>query len=244
MNKVIVVESAAKTKTIRRFLRGEYKVIACGGHIIDLPDDSLGIDVENDFALTTVPIRFRGQDKVERMREQLADADEVLLATDPDREGEAIAADLLEHCVPYGADTKRIEFNAIVYHAIKETLENPRDIKEKRVEAQRARRALDRLIGFIISSMTQFDPQGPGLPAAGRVMAPAVSLVVDREKDVEKFEVRHYWLLQSKLSRDDQTLQAQICGEYEAFDRVKEIVSRLKDTKSMKVVAYEEDPGD
>ncbi len=244
MNKVIVVESAAKTKTIRRFLRGEYDVIACGGHIVDLPDDSLGVDIENNFELDTVPIRFRGQDKVKRMRERLADAGEVLLATDPDREGEAIAADLLEHCVPYGAEAKRIEFNAIVYHAVKEALENPREIHENRVQAQRARRALDRLIGFIISSMTQFDPEGPGLPAAGRVMAPAVSLVVDREIEAEKFEVRHYWTLQCALSLEEENLQAQLSGEYEDFELVKNIVKELKEIGNMQVLECDQDPED
>jgi len=90
MERVIVVESAAKTKTIRGFLRGEYTVIACGGHIVDLPDDELGIDVEHDFSFELEPLVFRGTSKVQRVRERLADADEVYLATDPDREGEAM----------------------------------------------------------------------------------------------------------------------------------------------------------
>ncbi len=242
MNKYIVVESAAKTKTIRRFLRGEYNVIACGGHIIDLTDENLGVDVDSNFKLQTRPIYFRGQNKVKNVRKKLRDADEVYLATDPDREGEAIAADLKENCVPGTADSKRIVFNAIVYHEIKEAMENPRQIDENLVESQRARRALDRLIGFIISSMTQFDPEGPGLPAAGRVMSPAVSLVVDREREIEKFEPRHYWTLHAQLETNGESLEAEFEDEYEDFEKVKQTVSKMKKRGSLKVSDYREDP--
>ena len=242
MDEVIVVESGAKTKTIRQFLRGDYEVIACGGHIIDLPDDSLGIDVENDFAYQTEPITYRGKSKVKRVRERLQDADLVYLGTDPDREGEAIAADLKEHCVPYGADVERIEFNAIVYHAVKEAMESPRKIHENRVEAQRARRALDRLIGFIISSMAQFDPEGPGCPSVGRVLSPAVSLVVDREEEIEAFTPRNYWTLHAKLEYQDKELKADLDGEWEDFEQVKHTVQNLQEAGEMTVDSCEEDP--
>ncbi|MGM0381637.1 MAG: type I DNA topoisomerase, partial [bacterium] len=244
MNKYIVVESAAKTKTIRRFLRGEYNVIACGGHIIDLTDEGLGVDVENNFELQTEPIYFRGNNKVKNVRKKLQDADEVYLATDPDREGEAIAADLKKHCVPGTANSKRIVFNAIVYHEIKEAMESPRAIDYQLVESQRARRALDRLIGFIISSTTQFDPGGPGLPAAGRVMSPAVSLVVDREREIEKFEPRHYWTLQTELDTSGETLEAQFEGEFDDFDNVKDIVTKLQERGELEVSNYDENPED
>ncbi len=244
MEKFIVVESAAKTKTIRRFLAGEYEVIACGGHIVDLPDDELGIDVEDNFSSRLEPIYFRGQNKVERVREQLAEADEIYLATDPDREGEAIAADLFERCLPGSAAVKRIEFNAIVYRAVKEALENPREIDENRVEAQRARRVLDRLIGFIISAMTQFDPAGPGLPAAGRVMCPAVSLVVDREDEIEEFTSRRYWKLHIALEFDGDKLEAVAAEEWEDFEAIKEQIDNLNQHGSMQVQEYEVDPED
>ena len=110
----IVVESGAKTKTIRRFLRGEYSLVASGGGITELPGDELGIDVEDEFEWQSEPIKYRGRNKVEQLAERLRDADEVYIATDPDREGEAIAADILQHCVPPDARVKRITFNAIV----------------------------------------------------------------------------------------------------------------------------------
>lgn len=244
MNRVIVVESAAKTKTIRSFLGGEYNVIACGGHIVDLPEDDLGIDVEHDFTFTLEPLSFRGSNKVNRVREQLEDADEVYLATDPDREGEAIAADILEFCIDEGIPVKRIEFNAIVYQAVREALENPRDIDEDRVEAQRARRVLDRLIGFTISAMAQFDPEGPGCPSVGRVLAPAVSLVVDREEEIRNFEKRKYWELKTSLRKDDTVLEATLDEEVEDFDEAKNVVDGLKDSGSMTVTDCEVDPED
>lgn len=244
MNKVIVVESAAKTKTIRSFLRGEYTVIACGGHIVDLPDDDLGIEVEDDFSFQLEPLSYRGTSKVERVKDQLEDADEVYLATDPDREGEAIAADLLEYCVPENVPVKRIEFNAIVYQAVLEALENPRNIDEDRVEAQRARRVLDRLIGFTISAMAQFDPEGPGCPSVGRVLAPAVSLVVDREQEIDNFEVKKYWKLKTNLEVDGDQLEATINGKWHDFEETKKVVNDLQDTESMDVLDCSVDPED
>ncbi len=242
MKKVIVVESAAKTKTIRRFLGGEYDVIACGGHIVDLPDDELGINVEQGFKARWEPIHFRGADKVKRVRKRLADADEIYLATDPDREGEAIAADLREHCTPYGAEVKRIEFNAIVYRAVREALEAPRQIDSNRVEAQRARRVLDRMIGFVISSITQFDPDGPGLPSAGRVLCPAVALVVDREREIEAFTPRHYWKLYALLEAGGEEVEAIVDGEWEEFEKIKSQVKELNQLGSMKVNSVDLEP--
>jgi DNA topoisomerase-1 len=242
MNEVIVVESGAKTKTIRQFLRGEYDVVACGGHIMDLPEDELGIDVENDFEYRVEPITYQGKSKVETVRDKLEGADRIYLGTDPDREGEAIASDLKEHCVPYGAEVRRIEFNAIVYHAVKEAMDNPREIYDRRVEAQRARRALDRLIGFIISAMAQFDPEGPGCPSVGRVLSPAVSLVVDRESEIDAFEPRNYWTLHASLTHEDEELTADLEGEWEDFDETKETVQRLRDIGSATVTDCEETP--
>ena len=244
MNRVIVVESAAKTKTIRSFLRGEYNVIACGGHIVDLPEDELGIDVDKDFQFHLEPLSYRGNNKVDRVRDQLADADEVYLATDPDREGEAIAADLLEYCVPKDVPVERIEFNAIVYQAVQEALENPREIDEDRVEAQRARRVLDRLIGFTISAMAQFDPEGPGCPSVGRVLAPAVSLVVDREEEIEDFETENYWELKADLSVDEESLEATLEGDWYEFDEAKEAVQSLDEKGTMEVLECSVDPED
>lgn len=242
MKKVIIVESYAKTKTIRSFLRGEYDVIASGGHIADLPENSLGIDVDDKFSYTVVPIESRGKNRVEYLKNKLRHAGEIYLATDPDREGEAIAADILEQCVPAGIAVQRIEFNAIVYHAVKEALENPRNVDQDRVQAQRARRSLDRLIGFILSSVAKFDDKGPKLPAVGRVIAPAVSLVVDREKEITAFKPRHYWILHTELKHGTDIISARIKGEWPSFEKAKKTAERLTSTGTMSVQGCMEVP--
>lgn len=226
MNKVLVVESGAKTKTIRGFLGGEFDVVASGGHIVDLPDDELAVDTD-DFTYTVEPIARRGGDAVESMQEKLVDADVVYLATDPDREGEAIAADIRDHAVPEDCAVHRIEFNAIVYPAVKDAIENPRSVDEDQVQAQRARRSLDRLIGFILSSITKFDPEGPGTPSVGRVQSPAIRLVTDRESEIESFDVRRYWTIHGLLTVDDESFEAHVSGEWDAFDKAKSVVDDL-----------------
>jgi DNA topoisomerase-1 len=232
VKKVIIVESAAKTKTIRRFLRGEYVVIACGGHIVDLAPGSLGIDVESGFSCTVEPM---DQKRVDYLKRNLMDADEIYLAMDPDREGEAIAADIFENCVPPGTNVQRIEFNAIVFHAVREALENPRQIDQNLVSAQRARRSLDRLVGFILSAMSKHDPQGPNLPSVGRVISPAVSLIVDREKERRGFIERRYWTVQTLLDYQGHEIEAAISGEWNNFDEAKKAVEALQRIGSMRV---------
>ena len=242
MKKFIVVESAAKTKTISRFLQGKYKIVACGGHIVDLPKDKLGIDVENQFSTVVVPLNRNGRSQVDSLKTKLQDAGEVYLATDPDREGEAIAADILEHCVADNVPAHRIEFNAIVYHAVKEALNHPRNIDQNRVQAQRTRRSLDRLIGFILSSMAKFDPDGPQLPAVGRVIAPAVALVVDREKERESFVSRRYWTICVSLEHGGKNLLAKIEGAWEGFSEAVVIVNELNSVGEMRVESCTEIP--
>lgn len=244
MRRVIVVESGAKTKTIRRFVRGEYDVVACGGHVADLPDDELGIDVDGDFAYRLEPLYRRGRSAVETVRAKLEDADEIYLATDPDREGEAIAADLAELAIPEDVPTHRITFNAIVYHAIQEALEDPRDIDEDLVEAQRARRALDRLVGFVLSAIAQHDPDGPNLPSVGRVQSPAVALVVDREREIEDFEPRRYWTVQAEVGVDGDAFRGDVVGDWDGFDDAKAVVDDLTEAGELTVDACEEDPHD
>lgn len=252
MRRVIVVESGAKTRTIRRLVRGEYEVVACGGHIVDLPEDRLGVDIEQGFRYEMEPISWRGQSKVERLREDLEGAGEIYLASDPDREGEAIAADILEQAVPPGAEVQRITFNAIVYSAIQQALEEPRGIDEDLVEAQRARSVLDRLIGFILSDMVKYDPEGPRAPSVGRVQSPAVGLIVDREDEIEAFEPREYWTLHARILHEEEgreepmPLVADVEGELEEdeWDTVRERVQALEDADAMEVTACEVDPND
>ena len=227
--RVLVVESGAKTRTIRGFLGGDYDVVASGGHIVDLPEDELGVDVEGDFSFEVEPGDDGRGDAVESLRSKLEGADEVYLATDPDREGEAIAADIRDHAVPEGCAVQRIEFNAIVYHAVKEALENPRTVDEQRVAAQRARRSLDRLIGFILSRVLQFHPEGPHLPSVGRVQSPAVRLVVDREREREAFEIRRFWTASALVSVAEDAFEAELVGEWEEdeFEEVKGVAEAL-----------------
>lgn len=244
MNRVLVVESGAKTKTIRSFLGSDYDVVACGGHIVDLPDDDLGVEVDDDFSYTVEPIGRGNGDAVESIRSKLEDADEVYLATDPDREGEAIAADLRDHAVPPGSTVHRIEFNAIVYPVVKEALENPREVNENRVAAQRARRTLDRLIGFVLSSVTKFDPEGPRAASVGRVQSPAVRLVVDREREIEDFEVRRYWTIHAQVGKENDAFEATLSGEWDDFDATKAVVSDLEEAGAFGVDSSEVDPED
>jgi DNA topoisomerase-1 len=209
---------------------------------VDLPQDDLGVDVDNRFATTVVPLKSRGRSQVEYLATKLEGADEVYLATDPDREGEAIAADILEHCVPGGVSVQRIEFNAIVYHAVKEALDHPRAIDQNRVQAQRTRRSLDRLIGFTLSSMAKFDPTGPQLPAAGRVIAPATALVVDREKERESFIPRRFWTIHAALECGGKDLAATIDGEWEGFEEARKTIEELMSMGEMQVASCTENP--
>lgn len=227
LNRVLVVESGAKTRTIRGFLGGEYDVVASGGHIVDLPDDELGIDIQRDFSFDVVPISRGDGNAVDALKTRIADADEVYLATDPDREGEAIAADIRDFAVPAGSDVYRIEFNAIVYPVVRDALDNPRSVDEARVEAQRARRSLDRLMGFILSSVAKFDPGGPHVPSVGRVQSPAVRLVVEREREIETFEVREYWTIHTEVVEDDTSFTSVLDGSWNEFSEAKTIVDDL-----------------
>lgn len=236
------MESGAKTRTIRGFLGGEYDVVASGGHIVDLPDDELGIDVDNEFSFDVVPIQRGDSNAVDGLKTRLGDADEVYLATDPDREGEAIAADIRDFAVPDGSEVYRIEFNAIVYPVVREAIENPRSVDEERVEAQRARRSLDRLVGFILSSVAKFDPQGPNVPSVGRVQSPAVRLVVDREREIEAFDVREYWSIHTEVGENGVSFTGTLDGEWDAFDGAKTAVEELLDRGEFTVAACTVDP--
>ncbi len=231
------MESGAKTRTIRGFLGGEYDVVASGGHIVDLPDDELGVDIEQGFSFNVVPIPRGDTDAVDALKTRLADADEVYLATDPDREGEAIAADIRDFAVPSGSAVYRIEFNAIVYPVVREAIENPRSVDEERVEAQRARRSLDRLVGFILSSVAKFDPDGPNVPSVGRVQSPAVRLIVEREREIEAFDVREYWSIHAEIGEDSGSFSGELDGEWDEFEEAKTALAELLDRGAFTVAA-------
>ena len=189
-SKLIIVESPAKARTIAKFLGRGYKVEASQGHVRDLPKSQLGVDVDEDFAMKYITIHGRGK-ILTKIRKEAKAASKIFLATDPDREGEAISWHLAQ---TLGLDVNspcRIEFHEITQKAVENALKHPRPIDMERVDAQQARRALDRLVGYKISPLLWAKVK-KGL-SAGRVQSVATRLVVDREQDIEDFIPEEYW---------------------------------------------------
>jgi len=193
--RLIIVESPTKARTIKKFLPASYIVKASVGHVRDLPKSTLGVDVDNDFTPKYLTIKGKG-DVIKELKAAVKSADDVFLATDPDREGEAIAwhlAELLK--LP---DAKRIELHEITKAAALEAIANPHKIDMDRVNAQQARRILDRLVGYKISPLLWAKIRG-GL-SAGRVQSVAVKLIVDREREIGAFVPREYWSITAQLA--------------------------------------------
>lgn len=194
---LIIVESPKKAKTIEKYLGKDYKVCASTGHICDLPEKRLGIDVDNDFA-PEYEINARKQETVNQLRKEVDKARFVYLATDPDREGEAISWHL-KNVLNLSDGEVRIEFNEITKNAVTRAIQNPRKINMSLVDAQQARRVLDRLVGYKISPILSGKIKG-GL-SAGRVQSVALKLIVDREHEIKNFVVEEYWNFYSMLSK-------------------------------------------
>ena len=188
--KLVIVESPAKAKTIEKFLGKGYKVEASQGHVRDLPKSQLGVDPDHDFDMKYITIRGRG-DILAKIKKEAKSASRVYLATDPDREGEAISWHLANTLGMDPSKPCRIEFHEITKKAVKEALEHPRPIDMDRVDAQQARRALDRLVGYKISPLLWAKVK-KGL-SAGRVQSVATRMVVDREQEIEAFIPEEYW---------------------------------------------------
>lgn len=188
--KLIIVESPAKARTISKFLGKGYKVEASQGHVCDLPKSQIGVDVEHDFDLKYITIRGRG-DILAKIRKEAKNASQIYLATDPDREGEAISWHLAHVLGVDVASPCRIEFHEVTKKAIQASLKNPRTIDMGRVDAQQARRVLDRLVGYKISPLLWAKVK-KGL-SAGRVQSVATRMVVMREADIESFIPEEYW---------------------------------------------------
>ena len=189
-SKLIIVESPAKARTIAKFLGRSYKVEASQGHVRDMPKSQLGVDVENDFAIKYITIHGRGK-ILAKIRKEAKTASKVFLATDPDREGEAISWHLAQTLDIDVAEPCRVEFHEITQKAVETAMKHPRAIDMDKVDAQQARRALDRLIGYKISPLLWAKVK-KGL-SAGRVQSVATRLVVDREQDIEDFIPEEYW---------------------------------------------------
>ncbi len=188
--KLVIVESPSKAKTIGKFLGSSYSVVASVGHIRDLPKSQIGIDIENDFEPRYINIRGKG-DVIKELKKEAKNASKIFLATDPDREGEAISWHLAHILGIDRSEECRIVFNEITEEAVKNAAKNPRQIDEKLVDAQQARRVLDRLVGYKISPLL-WKKIKTGL-SAGRVQSAALNIICDREKEIEKFIPEEYW---------------------------------------------------
>lgn len=194
---LVIVESPAKVKTIKKFLGSNYEVVASNGHVRDLPRSALGIDVEHDFEPKYITIRGKG-DILANLRKEVKKADKIYLATDPDREGEAISWHLLYALKLENKKVYRITFNEITKTAVKESLKNAREINMDLVDAQQARRCLDRMVGYKISPVLWAKVKR-GL-SAGRVQSVALRIICDREEEINEFIPEEYWTLDASLS--------------------------------------------
>ncbi|MGN1270206.1 MAG: type I DNA topoisomerase [Clostridia bacterium] len=234
--KLIIVESPAKANTIKKFLGGNTKVMASMGHIRDLPKSKMGIDIEHDFEPEYINIRGKG-DLIKSLKKEAKDAKQVYLASDPDREGEAIAwhlAHILE--IPENSNC-RITFNEITKETVKESIKKPRKIDMNLVDAQQARRTLDRIVGYKISPVL-WKKVKRGL-SAGRVQSVAVKLIVDREEEIEKFIPEEYWNIYATLVEPNtkKSFQATFYGkenkkiEIHTKEEVDEILNNIQKGK-------------
>lgn len=193
---LVIVESPAKVKTIKKFLGKNYEVVASNGHVRDLPKSTLGIDVEHDYEPKYITIRGKG-DILAKLRKEVKKADKIYLATDPDREGEAISWHLSQSLKLEDKNVYRISFNEITQNAVKTSLKEPREIDMDLVNAQQARRILDRMVGYKISPLLWAKVKR-GL-SAGRVQSVALRIICDREEEINAFIPEEYWTLDASL---------------------------------------------
>ena len=235
-DKLIIVESPAKANTIKKFLGGKTKVVASMGHIRDLPKSKLGVNIENNFEPEYINIRGKG-DLIKSLKKDAKSAKQVYLATDPDREGEAIAWHLA-HILDIPEDSKsRVTFNEITKNAVKKAIKEPRKIDINLVNAQQARRVLDRIVGYKISPLL-WKKVRKGL-SAGRVQSVAVKMIVDRENEIENFIPEEYWNIIAKLidNKSKKSFEAKLVGknnkklEIHSKDEVDEILKNIKGAK-------------
>lgn len=206
---LVIVESPAKAKTIRKFLGKNYKVEASVGHVRDLPKSKLGIDIENNFEPGYITIRGKGP-IVQELRKEGKKANKIFLATDPDREGEAISWHLAHILGIKEDELVRVEFNEITKKAVLKAIKNPRAIDKSLVDSQQARRILDRLVGYKISPLL-WRKIRKGL-SAGRVQSVTVKLICDREKEIKAFIPEEYWSIKAMLEKDGTDFEAQFYG--------------------------------
>lgn len=248
-NNLVIVESPAKANTIGKFLGKDYKIVASVGHVRDLPKSQIGVDVDKDFEPKYITIRGKG-DVISKLKKEAKSADRVFLATDPDREGEAISWHLANLLNINEDDRCRITFNEITKNAVKSAIKAPRKIDMNLVDAQQARRVLDRIVGYKISPLL-WRKIRKGL-SAGRVQSVATRLICDREDEVEKFVPEEYWTITAKVSKKkagpafdakffglpDEKIElkdeAQVNGILKELEGKKYIVQKVKNSEKRK----------
>ncbi|WP_163971214.1 type I DNA topoisomerase [Oceanobacillus halotolerans] len=234
---LVIVESPAKAKTIERYLGKKYKVKASMGHVRDLPKSQMAVDTENNYTPKYITVRGKG-DVLKDLRKAAKKAKKIYLAADPDREGEAIAWHLA-HSLGVDENSEcRVVFNEITKDAIKESFKKPRTIDNDLVDAQQARRILDRLVGYNISPIL-WKKVKKGL-SAGRVQSVSVKMIIDREKEIENFKPEEYWSIDANFIKDKDTFEGSFYGvdgkkqELPSEQSVNEILSKL-DGKSFTI---------
>ncbi len=209
-NYLVVVESPAKAKTIAKFLGRNYKVMASVGHVRDLPKSKMGVDVEDDFQPHYITIRGKGE-VIKELKKQAKKSDKIYLATDPDREGEAIAWHLKVALEGVGKPFERVAFNAITKDSVRAAIKNGREIDMDLVDAQQARRILDRLVGYSISPIL-WRKIRRGL-SAGRVQSVATRIICEREREIKAFVSEEYWSLEAEFKKDKSDFKANFYGK-------------------------------
>ncbi|SHK32832.1 DNA topoisomerase I [Clostridium cavendishii DSM 21758] len=229
---LVIVESPAKAKTIEKYLGKNYVVEASMGHVRDLPKSQLGVDIENSFNPKYITIRGKGE-LLDKLRKLAKKSDKIYLATDPDREGEAISWHLAKVLKINDGEKCRIEFNEITKDAVKNSLKKPRTINTSLVDAQQARRVLDRLVGYEISPILWRNVKW-GL-SAGRVQSAALRIICEREEEIKKFEAKEYWTVDTKLKKDRKSFNVKLVAkdgkklEIENEAQANEIIKELKE---------------
>lgn len=240
---LVIVESPAKARTINRYLGKDYKVVASKGHLRDLPKSRMGVDLENNYEPHYISIRGRG-DTIRELRKLAKKADQVYLAADPDREGEAIAWHLT-HLLKLDLDDKnRIVFNEITKQAILDAFEHPQKINNDRVDAQQARRILDRVVGYSISPLI-WRKIKRGL-SAGRVQSVVLKMIIDRENEIKAFVPQEYWSIPSTFKKGEEVFETSFYGidgkktELPNEEAVKAVTDRLDQSAPFQVANVKE----
>ena len=234
MSKLVIVESPTKVKSIKKYLGSGYEVMASMGHIRDLPKSKLGVDVDHNFKLQYINMPDK-KEVIKKLQEAAKESDGVILATDPDREGEAISWHLAHILALDLNDENRVSFNEITQSGVKKGISNPHKIDLDLVDAQQARRVVDRIVGYKLSPFL-WKKVKSGL-SAGRVQTVALRLIVEREREIEKFNSEEYWTIDAKLLSSRKTFEAKLYGTADGkkIDEIKneeaanKIVENLKD---------------